>query len=64
MVSAVTNQSPQMLEMLKHYSIGIGTVIKVLKHFDFDGSLEVKVQRQPVCIISEAIAKNIFVRYE
>lgn len=63
-VSAVTNQSPQMLEMLKHYSIGIGTVIKVLKHFEFDGSLEVKVQRQPVCIISETIAKNIFVRYE
>lgn len=63
-VSAVTNQSPQMLEMLKHYAIGIGTVIKVLKHFEFDGSLEVKVQRQPVCIISETIAKNIFVRYE
>lgn len=63
-VSSVTNQSPQMLEMLKHYSIGIGTNIKVLKKFEFDGSMEVKVQRQPGCIISEAIAKNIFVRYE
>lgn len=63
-VSAVTNQSPQMLEMLKHYSIGIGTSIKVLKQFEFDGSMEIKVQRQPACILSESIAKNIFVRYE
>lgn len=64
MVSAVTNQSPQMLEMLKHYTITIGTTVKVLRKFEFDGSLEIKVQRQPACIISEAIAKNIFVRYE
>jgi DtxR family transcriptional regulator, Mn-dependent transcriptional regulator len=63
-VSAVTNQSAQMLDMLRHYHIGIGSAIKVLKHFEFDGSLEVKVQRQPACVISETIAKNIFVRYE
>jgi DtxR family transcriptional regulator, Mn-dependent transcriptional regulator len=63
-VSAVTNQSPQMLEMLKHYAIGIGTTVKVLQQFEFDGSLEIKVQRLPVCIISETIAKNILVRYE
>jgi DtxR family transcriptional regulator, Mn-dependent transcriptional regulator len=63
-VSSVTNQSPQMLEMLKHYFISIGTSIKVLKRFEFDGSLEIKVSKQPVCIISELIAKNIFVRYD
>ena len=64
LVSSVTNQSPQMLEMLKHYSIAIGTSIKLLKHFKFDGSLEIKVLKQPACIISEQIAKNIFVHYE
>ncbi len=63
-VSSVTNQSPQMLEMLKHYFIAIGTSIKVVKRFEFDGSLEIKVSKQPVCIISELIAKNIFVRYD
>jgi DtxR family transcriptional regulator, Mn-dependent transcriptional regulator len=63
-VSSVTNQSPQMMEMLKHYSIAIGTSIKLLKQFEFDGSLEVKVLKQPVCIISEQIAKNIFVHYD
>ncbi len=63
-VSSVTNQSPQMLEMLKHYSISIGTAIKLLKHFEFDGSLEIKIFKQPACIISEQIAKNIFVHYD
>jgi DtxR family transcriptional regulator, Mn-dependent transcriptional regulator len=63
-VSSVTNQSPQMLEMLKHYFISIGTSIKVVKRFEFDGSLEIKVSKQPACIISELIAKNIFVRYD
>ncbi|MBP6025419.1 metal-dependent transcriptional regulator [Ferruginibacter sp.] len=63
-VSSVTNQSPQMLEMLKHYFIAIGTSIKVVKRFEFDGSLEIKVSKQPACIISELIAKNIFVRYD
>jgi DtxR family transcriptional regulator, Mn-dependent transcriptional regulator len=64
LVSSVSNQSPQMLEMLKHYSIAIGTSIKLLKKFEFDGSLEIKVSKQPVCIISEQIAKNIFVHYD
>jgi len=63
-VSSVTNQSPQMLEMLKHYAIAIGTSVKIVKRFEFDGSLEIKVFKQPACIISEPIAKNIFVHYE
>lgn len=63
-VSSVGNQSPQMLEMLKHYGISIGTTIKITKHFAFDGSLEIKVLKQPACIISQLIAKNIFVRYD
>lgn len=63
-VSSVTNQSPQMLDMLKHYNIGINTTIKVLRRFEFDGSLEIKLLRQAACVISDTIAKNIFVRYE
>ncbi len=38
-VSSVGNQSPEMLEMLKHYNIAIGTILKVNRHFDFDGSV-------------------------
>ncbi len=62
-VSSVSNQTPQMLEMLKHYNIALGTSITVLKHFEFDGSLEVKVLKQSSCIISEQVAKNVFVHY-
>ena len=62
-VSSVSNQSPQILEMLKHYNIALGTSITVLKHFEFDGSLEIKVLKQSACIISEQVAKNVFVHY-
>jgi DtxR family Mn-dependent transcriptional regulator len=63
-VSSVGNQSIQMLEMLKHYGISIGSKIKVNKVFDFDGSLEIKVSKQAACIISEQVAKNIFVQHD
>ncbi|HMD00514.1 MAG TPA: metal-dependent transcriptional regulator, partial [Ferruginibacter sp.] len=33
-VSSVSNQTPQMLEMLRHYHIGIGTSLIVLKKFE------------------------------
>jgi DtxR family Mn-dependent transcriptional regulator len=60
-VSSVGNQTAQMLEMLKHYKISLGTEITVLRKFDFDGSLEIKVLKQSSCIISEQVAKNVFV---
>ncbi|HEY8659559.1 MAG TPA: metal-dependent transcriptional regulator [Hanamia sp.] len=60
-VSSVSNQSPEMIEMLNHYNIGIGSQIKVLRSFGFDGSLEIKLARKPECIISGIAAKNIFV---
>lgn len=63
-VSSVGNQTPQMLEMLKHYHINLGTQIMILKRFEFDASLEIKVLKQEPCIISEQVSKNIFVQYE
>lgn len=60
-VSSVSNQTGQMLEMLKHYNIAIGTQLVVLKKFEFDGSMEIKVSKQNACIISEQVAKNVFV---
>jgi len=63
-VSSVSNQTAQMLEMLKHYKIALGTQLMVLKKFEFDGSLEIKVLKQAACIISEQVAKNVFVHYD
>lgn len=62
-VCQVTNQSAEMLELLKHKNIGIGTKLEVKKHFPFDQSIELKVKRQTVTI-SEQLAKNIFVTYD
>ena len=63
-VSSVGNQSSEMLELLKHYQIGIGTGLKVIKRFAFDGSVEIKVNKQAACILSEQVAKNIFVYHD
>jgi DtxR family Mn-dependent transcriptional regulator len=60
-VSSVRNQTEQMLDMLRHYNIALGTQLTVLKRFEFDGSLEIKVLKQSACIISEQVAKNVFV---
>jgi DtxR family Mn-dependent transcriptional regulator len=60
-VSSVSNQTAQMLDMLKHYNISLGTQLTVLKRFEFDGSLEIKVLKQNACIISEQVAKNVLV---
>ena len=63
-VSSVSNQTVQMLEMLKHYNIALGTQLMVLKKFEFDGSVEIKVLKQAACIVSEQVAKNVFVHYD
>lgn len=63
-VSSVSDQSAEMLEMLKHYHIGIGTTLKVIKHFIFDKSVEIKISQQAACIISGQLAKNIFVHHD
>ena len=60
-VSSVSNQTTEMMEMLNHYGIGIGSHIKVLKAFEFDGSLQIKIAKKPECIISGMAAQNIFV---
>jgi len=63
-VSSVGNQSPEMLELLNHYHIGIGTALKINMRFSFDGSVEIKVLKHAACIISEQVAKNIFVYHD
>lgn len=62
-VRQVTNQSKEMLEILEHKHIGIGTKLEVKKHFHFDHSIELRIKSTTVTI-SEQLAKNIFVTYE
>ncbi len=63
-VSNIKDQSTEILEVLQHKNISIGTRLEVKKRFGFDNSLEVKIGRQPVITISEQLAKNIFVTHD
>jgi DtxR family transcriptional regulator, Mn-dependent transcriptional regulator len=58
-VCQVTNQSDEMLELLKHKHISIGTRLEVKKHFEFDHTIEIKIKGS-TSTISEQLAKNIF----
>ena len=62
-VCRVVNQSPEMMEALKHNNIRIGTKLEVKKKFDFDNSIEIKLKNQSAFIITEQLAKNILVKY-
>jgi DtxR family transcriptional regulator, Mn-dependent transcriptional regulator len=62
-VCGVSDQSTAMLELLNHYGIGIGTTIQVVRYFDFDGSLELRIGKKHQ-VLSHVVAKNIFVPYE
>ena len=53
-----------MLELLNHYHINIGTELKINQRFSFDESIEIKVGKHAVCVISNPVAKNIFVYHE
>jgi DtxR family Mn-dependent transcriptional regulator len=62
-VCQVTNQTNELLELLQHKNIGIGTKLEVKRLFDFDLSLELKIKDSTVTI-SDQLARNIFVAYE
>lgn len=59
-VNAIADQSQTMHELLKHHQINIGTKIKINRHFSFDGSVEIKINKQPLTILSRQAAQNIF----
>ncbi len=59
-VNYIQDQSATMLDLLRHYHIGIGTKIKVSKRFEFDGSVEIKIDKLPDAVLSCQVAKNIY----
>lgn len=63
-VCSVSDQSSEILELLEHKKITLGTKVEVKKKFDFDNSLEVKIKQQPPINISDQLAKNIFVTHQ
>lgn len=61
-VNNIGNQSQEMLHLLQHNNIQIGTRLEVKRVFSYDNSLEIKIKQLPPFTISEQLAKNIFVK--
>jgi DtxR family Mn-dependent transcriptional regulator len=65
-VCQVSDQSPEILDMLRHKHISIGTRVEVKKKFEFDDSIEIRIsggkKNAPAVSISKQLAKNIFVK--
>ena len=69
-VCYVSDQSNEMLDLLGHKKIAIGTKLEVKRKFSYDRSMEIKIRQsrrtpleQAPINISEQLAKNIFVKY-
>ncbi|MFY7899215.1 MAG: metal-dependent transcriptional regulator [Chitinophagaceae bacterium] len=62
-ITAVANQTTQLLELLKHRNMGMGTLIFIQQKFDFDDSLEIQlVASNQVFTISQQMASVLFVK--
>jgi DtxR family Mn-dependent transcriptional regulator len=61
-VSNISDQSPEMLELLKHKNISLGTKLEIRKRFSVDNSVEIRIKNQAPVTISEHVAKNVFVK--
>lgn len=63
-VSNISDQSPQMLELLRDKGLALGTRVEVKKRFSFDNSVELKLKNLPAVTISGNVAKNVYVTHE
>lgn len=64
MLSNITDQSSEMLELMLHKGISLGTKLEIKKRFSFDNSIELKIKSLAPITISENVAKNVFVTHD
>ncbi|MCB2376904.1 metal-dependent transcriptional regulator [Hymenobacter sp. BT635] len=60
-VVAVKNTSAPFLQYLDKVGLGLGTYLEVLDKVSFDNSLEIKVNKQKITLISAEVSRNLFV---
>lgn len=61
-VSSVGSQSSELLELLSHKGICIGTRLQVLRKFNFDHSIEIQMNAGAAFSISQQLAQTLFVK--
>jgi DtxR family Mn-dependent transcriptional regulator len=61
-IAAVSDRNNDLLELLTHKKIQIGTGLKVVKRFSFDGSAEIQLKgRNQKITVSAQLADSIFI---
>ncbi|MES2005550.1 MAG: FeoA domain-containing protein [Bacteroidota bacterium] len=60
-VVGVNDSSAIFLKYLQQVDIGIGTIIKVLEKFSFDGSITISLDRKVKISVSKKFADNLMV---
>jgi DtxR family Mn-dependent transcriptional regulator len=60
-VSAVQSHEKGILEMLNHYKIKLGSPLEIISRFDYDESIEVRVNHKNNFVLPRAITNNILV---
>lgn len=63
-VTAVGSQSPELLELLKHKNITIGTRLTVSRRFAFDQSVEIIIDGETPVQMSEQLSRVLFVHQD
>ncbi|HEX8427467.1 metal-dependent transcriptional regulator [Hymenobacter sp.] len=58
---AVKNTSPAFLQYLDKVGLKLGSHIEVLDKIEFDNSLEIKINRKSVVMLSPEVGRNLFV---
>ena len=61
-VSAVGSQSTELLELLRHKNISIGTLLEIIRKFSFDNSIEIRINKTGIFSISHQLAQTLFVK--
>jgi DtxR family Mn-dependent transcriptional regulator len=61
-VCSVGSQSAELLELLNHKQIIIGTKLEVKRKFEFDHSIEIIVKGKDAITISQQLAQALFVK--
>ena len=59
---SVGSQSAELLELLRHKHIGIGTQLLIVRKFDFDQSIEISIKNKSAITISQQLAQALFVK--
>ena len=61
-IVGVNDHSPSFLQYLDRHSLNLGATIKVLEHFDYDGSKKVKLNEQSDLILSLKVCQNLYIQ--